>query len=129
MARLRFTSNADDATETVLLAGTSTNDANVGVGGTVPSVLSLTVPGSVSFGAFQPGLARAYDVSLAPNVTSTAGNAALTVTDVEQQRDGPSGERRRRARHGAGRAVAVGGRPEPGLGQPVRDRRHAARAA
>jgi sugar phosphate isomerase/epimerase len=81
VARLRFTSNADDATETVLLTGTSTNDANVGVGGTVPGVLSLTVPGSVSFGAFTPGVARAYDVSLAANVTSTAGNAALTVTD------------------------------------------------
>jgi len=81
VARLRINANADDATETVLLAGTSTNDANVGVGGTVPGVLSLNVPGSVSFGAFTPGIGRNYDVTLAATVTSTAGDAALTVTD------------------------------------------------
>lgn len=81
VARLRLQTNADDATETVLLTGTSTNEAKVGVGGTVPGVLSLTIPGSVSFGTFIPGLARAYDVTLATSVTSTAGDAALTVTD------------------------------------------------
>jgi hypothetical protein len=81
VARLRLQTNADDATETVLLAGTSTNDAKVGVGGTVPGVLSLTIPGSVSFGTFMPGVGKAYDVTLATSVTSTAGDAALTVTD------------------------------------------------
>lgn len=81
VARLRIQSNADDATETVLLTGTSTNEAKVGVGGTVPGVLSLTIPGSVSFGTFMPGIARAYDVTMAASVTSTAGDAALTVAD------------------------------------------------
>ena len=70
------------------LTGTSTNQANVGVGGTVPGVLSLAVPGSVSFGAFMPGLAKAYDVSLAATVTSTADNAALTVTDSSSDATG-----------------------------------------
>jgi sugar phosphate isomerase/epimerase len=88
VARLQFTSDADDATERVLLTGTSTNQAKVGVGGTVPGVLSLTVPGSVSFGAFMPGLAKPYDVSLAASVTSTADNAALTVTDTSDNAPG-----------------------------------------
>jgi hypothetical protein len=88
VARLQFTSDADAATERVLLTGTSTNQANVGVGGTVPGVLSLAVPGSVSFGAFMPGLAKPYDVSLAATVTSTADNAALTVTDSSSNATG-----------------------------------------
>jgi sugar phosphate isomerase/epimerase len=88
VARLQFTSNSDDATERVLLTGTSTNQANVDVGGTVPGVLSLTIPGTVSFGSFMPGLAKAYDVSMAASVTSTADNAALTVTDSSSNATG-----------------------------------------
>jgi S-formylglutathione hydrolase FrmB len=53
----------------------------VGVGGTVPAVLSLSVGGPASFGAFTPGVERTYTATAAATVTSTAGNAALTVSD------------------------------------------------
>jgi hypothetical protein len=51
------------------------------VGGTVPATLSLTVGSAPSFGAFQPGVARTYTTSTTANVISTAGDAALTVSD------------------------------------------------
>jgi aminopeptidase N len=51
------------------------------VSGTVPGTLSLTVSPSASLGAFTPGVARDYTASLAANVVSTAGDAALSVTD------------------------------------------------
>jgi hypothetical protein len=51
------------------------------VNGTVPATLSLTVGGPTSFGAFTPGVARDYTATLAANVVSTAGDAALTVAD------------------------------------------------
>ena len=52
------------------------------VGGDVAGQLALTIPaGPWSFGTFVPGLARDYDLNLAAQVTSTAGNALLTVTD------------------------------------------------
>ena len=34
-----------------------------------------------AFGAFMPGVAREYLATAAPRITSTAGNAALTVSD------------------------------------------------
>jgi hypothetical protein len=52
-----------------------------GVGGTVPATLSLQV-GSASFGAFTPGVARTYEASTTANVTSTAANAQLSVSDA-----------------------------------------------
>ena len=89
VARLQFTSNSDDATERVLLVGRSAGGANstdvpVGgeVGGGVEGSLGLTIPaGPWSFGTFIPGLARNYDLNLGAQVTSTAGNAALSVAD------------------------------------------------
>jgi dipeptidyl aminopeptidase/acylaminoacyl peptidase len=51
------------------------------VGGTVPATLALTLGGPVSFGTFVPGLARDYTAQTTANVTSTAGNAALAVSD------------------------------------------------
>jgi beta-glucosidase len=48
------------------------------VGGTVPATLSLTV-GNASFGAFTPGVERTYETSSAATVTSTAGDATLSV--------------------------------------------------
>ena len=56
-------------------------DESGGVGGTVPATLSLTLGGSASFGAFQPGVARDYTASTTANVISTAGDAALTHSD------------------------------------------------
>jgi aminopeptidase N len=51
------------------------------VSGNVPATLSLTLGGPTSFGAFTPGVARDYTATIAANVVSTAGDAALTVTD------------------------------------------------
>ena len=89
VARLQFTSNSDDATERVLLVGRSAGGAATGevpvggeVGGGVEGSLGLTIPaGPWSFGTFVPGLARNYDLNLGAQVTSTAGNAALSVAD------------------------------------------------
>jgi beta-galactosidase len=51
------------------------------VGGTVPATLSLTLGGPASFGAFAAGVAHTYEASTTANVTSTAGDAALSVSD------------------------------------------------
>jgi hypothetical protein len=51
------------------------------VGGTVPATLSLTLGPPASFGAFTPGVARDYTASTTANVISTAGDAALSVSD------------------------------------------------
>jgi hypothetical protein len=50
------------------------------VGGTVPATLSLVLGAPASFGAFAPGVDRTYTASTTATVTSTAGNAALTVS-------------------------------------------------
>jgi len=82
VARLNITSNADTATENVLLVGKSTGDSLNTIGGDVPSLLQLTVPNNGgSFGTFVPGVARDYLTQLAANVTATTGDAALTVID------------------------------------------------
>jgi hypothetical protein len=52
-----------------------------GVGGTVPATLALTLGNAASFGAFTPGVAREYTASTTATVTSTAGDAALSVAD------------------------------------------------
>jgi len=51
------------------------------VGGTVPATLSLTLGTPASFGTFLPGVSRTYLASTTANVTSSAGDATLTVTD------------------------------------------------
>ena len=51
------------------------------VGGTVPATLSLTLGAPASFGAFTPGVARTYTAQTSANVISTAGDAALSVSD------------------------------------------------
>jgi alpha-L-rhamnosidase len=54
---------------------------STGVSGTVPATLSLSLGAPVSFGPFAPGADRSYDASTSANVISTAGDAALSVTD------------------------------------------------
>ena len=54
-------------------------DVPVTVGGTVPATLALTLGAPASFGAFTPGVDRDYDASTTATVTSTAGDAALSV--------------------------------------------------
>ena len=51
------------------------------VGGTVPATLSLTLGAPASFGAFTPGVDRTYTASTTATVLSTAGDAALAVSD------------------------------------------------
>ncbi len=51
------------------------------VGGTVPPTLSLSLGGPASLGAFAPGVARDYDATIPATVVSTAGEAALSVSD------------------------------------------------
>jgi sugar phosphate isomerase/epimerase len=82
IAKLRIRSNADDATETVLLVGKSTNSSLGTVGGDVPSLLQLVIPNNGgSFGTFVPGVARDYLTQLAATVTTTTGDATLSVND------------------------------------------------
>ncbi|MDA0184101.1 glycerophosphodiester phosphodiesterase family protein [Solirubrobacter phytolaccae] len=50
------------------------------VGGTVPATLGLTLAGNLSFGTFVPGVARDYDAATEATITSSAQDAALTVT-------------------------------------------------
>jgi predicted dienelactone hydrolase len=51
------------------------------VSATVPATLSLTLGPAPSFGAFMPGVNRTYTASGTVNVISSAGDAALSVTD------------------------------------------------
>jgi len=53
------------------------------VGGDVPQTLSLTLGAPASFGSFVPGLAKTYTATQAATVTSTAGDAALGVSDAD----------------------------------------------
>ena len=62
-------------TFTVTLRGTRP------VGGTVGATLSLTLGTAPSFGALTPGVAKEYTATTSANVISTAGDAALTVSD------------------------------------------------
>jgi sugar phosphate isomerase/epimerase len=85
VAYLQLNSNADDATEKVLLTGQTTSSyvADSPVGGAVPATLALNVGGPVQFGAFTPGIARNYDISVPATVLSTAGDATLSVGDAD----------------------------------------------
>jgi X-X-X-Leu-X-X-Gly heptad repeat protein len=52
--------------------------------GTVPLVLGLQINNPVAqLGSMVPGVARTYDASVTALLTSTAGNAQLTVADVD----------------------------------------------
>jgi hypothetical protein len=54
----------------------------------VPPTLSLTLGPPASFGAFTPGVAGDYAASTTADVVSTAGDAALTVTDPDTAHPG-----------------------------------------
>ncbi|WP_270039121.1 WD40/YVTN/BNR-like repeat-containing protein [Solirubrobacter ginsenosidimutans] len=58
-----------------------TESTGGGAGGTVPATLALTLGTPASFGAFAPGVAKDYNTSTTADVLSTAGDAALSVTD------------------------------------------------
>jgi hypothetical protein len=61
--------------------GALTTTAPGTAGGTVPATLALTLGGAVSFGAFQPGTTKEYTAVTTATVTSTARDAALSVSD------------------------------------------------
>ncbi|HWK28422.1 MAG TPA: ThuA domain-containing protein [Solirubrobacter sp.] len=61
--------------------GGDQTDVDVTVGGTVPSVLALSLTTPISLGTFMPGVAQDYTSSVAATVTSSAAAAALTVRD------------------------------------------------
>jgi hypothetical protein len=70
--------NACDKSQT----GPKVNEiVNGGAGGTVSATLSLTTGTPATFGAFTPGLAKDYTATTTANVISTAGDAALSVSD------------------------------------------------
>jgi len=52
-----------------------------GVGGTVPATLSLALGTTPGFGTFTPGVEKEYTATTGATVVSTAGDAALTVSD------------------------------------------------
>ena len=47
----------------------------------MPPTLSLSLGAPAAFGAFTPGVDRNYDATTTANVTSSAGDATLSVTD------------------------------------------------
>ncbi|MDA0168390.1 Ig-like domain repeat protein [Solirubrobacter taibaiensis] len=59
----------------------SASSTNGTVGGSVPATLSLSLGAPASFGAFVPGRDGTYSAQSTANVISTAGDAALTVSD------------------------------------------------
>ena len=71
------TSATDTFTVTVTGVTTATGDTT----GTVPATLSLTLGAAASFGGFTPGVTKDYTASTTANVISTAGDAALSVSD------------------------------------------------
>jgi alpha-glucuronidase len=50
-------------------------------GGTVPATLSLSLGPAASFGTFTPGVGKDYSAQTTATVISTAGDAALSVSD------------------------------------------------
>jgi hypothetical protein len=58
------------------------------VGGTVPATLSLTLNNTATFGSFTPGVAKDYSATTAATVTSTAGDALLSVADTSSTAPG-----------------------------------------
>jgi hypothetical protein len=59
-----------------------------GVSGTVPATLALSLGAPASFGAFTPGVDRDYTASMTANAISTAGDAALSVSDPDTAHPG-----------------------------------------
>jgi hypothetical protein len=76
----RWTGDPADPFTPVTATGTNVT-APAPVGGLVPSTLSLALDGPATFSPFVPGLERDYTASTAATVTSTAGEAQLTLSD------------------------------------------------
>ena len=68
--------------EVAVVTGDLSNVADAAVGGTVPATLALTMGAPASFGSFTPGVEKEYTASTTATVTSTVGNAALSVSEA-----------------------------------------------
>jgi M6 family metalloprotease-like protein len=79
VVRLRATSESDP-TKSATAACALTGEPGT-VGGAVRPTLSLALGTPASFGTFQPGTTATYTAVQAATVTSSAGEATLTVTD------------------------------------------------
>jgi hypothetical protein len=64
------------------------DDATGTVGGTVPATLALSLGAPAAFGPFTPGIDFDYTASTTANVISTAGDAALSVSDPSSSHTG-----------------------------------------
>ena len=69
---------------TVAYSASAPGDVN----GTVPATLALTLGAPASFGAFTPGVAQTYTASTVATVTSSAGDATLSVDDPSADHPG-----------------------------------------
>jgi PKD repeat protein/glucose/arabinose dehydrogenase len=76
----------EEAAKSVNLVFYPSSDGTVG--GSVPATLSLTLGAPAQFGAFTPGVARDYTASTTAVVTSTAGDATLSVADPSSTHTG-----------------------------------------
>jgi hypothetical protein len=74
-------SDADTADHFWKLIPTNTTSTTGTVGGTVPATLSLSLGGPASLGQLLPGVPNDYIASMTATVTSTAGDATLSVAD------------------------------------------------
>ncbi len=66
--------------QTLVESGTFTDPQGT-VGGTVPATLSLTLGAPAAFPTFTPGITKDYAATTDATVTSTAGNATLSVSE------------------------------------------------
>ena len=80
---LNATSESDPSKSMSVTCGTDGT-----VGGTVPATLSLTLGTPANFGPFTPGAQKDYFATTAANVTSTAGDATLSVADPSSTNTG-----------------------------------------
>jgi hypothetical protein len=53
-----------------------------GVGGSVPGTLALDLAAAPTLGAFTPGVAKDYEAGVGATITSTAGDATLSIADT-----------------------------------------------
>jgi len=78
-ARGQLLAKANELRSWMLALGADNETGNVG--GSVPATLALSLGTAPAFGAFTPAVARDYETAGTAIVTSTAGDATLSVVD------------------------------------------------
>jgi len=78
-ARGQLLAKANELRSWMLALGADNETGNVG--GSVPATLALSLGTAPAFGAFTPAVARDYETAGTATVTSTAGDATLSVVD------------------------------------------------